>query len=89
MDNSGIGVAHYSGFLSANLYQGAYAVTAVAIDGSGNSGSSTVVNITVGNRPPIISLTYPTNSQTFRACSTILLNPSLIAGSAAVTSVDF
>ncbi|MDB6055851.1 MAG: hypothetical protein JWN25_3374 [Verrucomicrobiales bacterium] len=77
-------------FASASrLAAGNYLVSAVATDGSGRTATSSVVNITVTNIPPQVTLTNPVNSASYPLCSSFTLIPEIIAGSGSITDVTF
>lgn len=80
--------APYSGLID-NLSAGNYAFTAVAVDGAGNSVTSSVVHVTVQDFGPGVTLIYPTNNTTLRACSGVNISVKVQPGNSDIASVEF
>ena len=73
---------------SGSLAAGSYAFTAVAT-AAGISTTSSVVNITVVNPTPTVSITNPVNSATFTAPATFQIDATAAVASGSVTNVAF
>lgn len=70
---------------------GAYTITAVATDNSGAQTTSNAVSITVNtpNTPPAVSITAPSNNQSFSAPATINIAANASDNGGTVTLVQF
>ena len=65
------------------------ALTAVAIDGSGNATTSAPVHISVVNYAPQVTLAYPTNNMVFGPCSDLTLIANVQPGNSEIATVEF
>ncbi|HYG38265.1 MAG TPA: Ig-like domain-containing protein [Cytophagales bacterium] len=77
-----------------NIAAGNYVLTARATDNEGASGTSAVVNISVGTNctaPPVITFTAPSNGASYVAPATITFNADANPGctNRTITKVDF
>jgi RHS repeat-associated protein len=68
---------------------GTYSLTAKATDDKGAVTTSSARSITVTAAPPTISLTSPTEGQSFTAPASISLAVSVTAGSGTITKVEY
>ena len=73
---------------TGSLTAGSYAYTAVAT-AAGISTTSSVVNITVVNPTPTVSITNPVNATTFAAPATFQIDATATVASGSVTNVAF
>jgi len=75
----------------STLPPGAYALTAVATDNAGASGSSSAVNITVirGIIPPTVTITNPISGRAFIEGSNVVVEASAVDTDGVVTQVEF
>ena len=74
----------------SNVVPGSYALRAVATDNSGLISTSAVVNVTViTNTPPVVSLTAPTNNQSFVAPANLTITADASDFAGTVTKVEF
>ena len=79
-------------FSWTNVPAGSYALTAKATDNLGAVTTSSVVNITVnpaGNTPPTVTLTSPTDGQTFTAPASVALAATASDPGGSVARVEF
>lgn len=76
-------------FTWSAVSSGSYALTAKATDNEGSSATSSTVNITVGNAPPVVSITSPTNGATYAAGSSITITASASDPNGSVSKVEF
>jgi subtilisin family serine protease len=75
---------------SSGVSPGPHAIYATARDSAGNVGTSATVPIIVDPiTPPQVSITSPINGSTVARRSTVVIQASVIAGSDAVSRVDF
>ncbi len=76
-----------------NVAQGTYNLTAKAYDNAGGSTTSSVVTVTVGtatsNIPPSVSLTSPSEGQSFTAPASIILSATASDSDGSITKVNF
>jgi hypothetical protein len=76
----------------SNVPLGNFVLTAVAVDGVGNSSTSSVVNISVVTNPPpmpfTISFYYPTNGESYLAPATVAVH-ALVLDSNVVETVQY
>ena len=75
--------------LADSVPAGAYAFTAVAIDGNGNAATSAVTRVTVVNVGPEVTLSYPTNNTSLPACSSVLMTAVVQPGNSEIAAVEF
>lgn len=77
--------------VNALLGTGSYALTAVATDNLGLATTSAVVNVTVsvGNLPPTVALTSPTNGAVFSSSANVTLSATATDADGSVTNVQF
>jgi|GEM_PF-919609 len=73
----------------ASVPAGSYSLTARAIDNLGASGTSSAVNITVGNANPVTSVTAPANNATFTAPATINITANASDSDGTIARVEF
>ncbi|HEX2952893.1 MAG TPA: glycoside hydrolase family 9 protein [Bacillota bacterium] len=74
-----------------NVVAGNYTITAVATDNQGATATSSV-NVVVtpsGNLPPTVTITSPTDGQSFTAPATITIQANAADSDGTVTKVDF
>jgi hypothetical protein len=90
VDLGGAASAPYS-LTWPNVPAGAYALTAVASDASGNTATSTAVNINVfvPHVPPTVSLTNPANNGLVEVSSGLALAAAATSSDGTVTNVAF
>jgi probable HAF family extracellular repeat protein len=72
-----------------NLATGSYPLTAVATDNEGATSTSAVVNISVSNSPPTVSITSPTNNTLFQALATIPITANAADANGTVAKVEY
>ena len=72
-----------------DIAPGSYTLTAVASDAAGLSATSSVVNITVAFVPPTVSLTSPSNGDSFPAPASIPMSALADSADGTVASVAF
>ncbi|RAW00330.1 Ig-like domain-containing protein [Pseudochryseolinea flava] len=68
---------------------GSYQLTAKATDNGGATGTSSIINVSVGNAAPITSITSPANNATFAANSTIAITASATDSDGTISKVEF
>jgi hypothetical protein len=78
----------------SNVAVGAYSIIAVATDNLNSQTTSSVVTVWVnsaslGNKPPAISVTAPTNGQTFTAPATITISATASDPDGKISRVEF
>jgi regulation of enolase protein 1 (concanavalin A-like superfamily) len=76
----------------SNVPAGNYAVTAVARDNSGATGTSAVAQIAVGtptNQPPTVSLSSPSNNATFTAPASVAMAATAADADGTIAKVEF
>ncbi|HEX3359142.1 MAG TPA: Ig-like domain-containing protein, partial [Tepidisphaeraceae bacterium] len=88
MDLGGVTGSPYI-FTWQNAPMGNYALTAVASDSSGQSVTSSVVNITVAYIPPTVNLTGPADNAYFLAPAAISISASAASSAGTVTNMAF
>lgn len=78
-------------FTWANVQAGSYSLTAKATDNGGATGTSSAINITVGNAntPPVTSITSPANNTSFTAPASITINATASDPGGSVAKVEF
>ncbi|MBT1702581.1 Ig-like domain-containing protein [Chryseosolibacter indicus] len=76
-------------FTWANVSAGSYSLTAKATDNNGTATTSSVINITVSNTPPVASITSPANNASFTAPASITINASASDANGSVSKVEF
>ncbi|HSY19719.1 MAG TPA: Ig-like domain-containing protein, partial [Candidatus Acidoferrales bacterium] len=82
-------------FLSwSNVLAGNYGLTAVATDNAGNTATSSVVNVTVTNAPPVIghpsvAIYSPQNGATYHTPTNVNIYARAVETSGMVASVEF
>jgi hypothetical protein len=72
-----------------NVADGDYALTAVVTDNENQSTTSSVVNISVGNDAPSITITSPSDGATYEAPASITINATASDTDGSVTQVQF
>ena len=73
----------------SNPVAGSYSLTARATDNFGTTNTSSAVNITVSNPPPVVTLTNPTNNSSFTAPVSIPLSATASDPNGSVSKVEF
>jgi len=73
----------------SNVLPGSYALTAKATDNNNLSTTSSVVNVTVNNTAPLVSITFPTNNDVFASPATFTFTADASDGDGSVTNVQF
>jgi len=76
-------------FTWTDVPAGNYAITAVAVDNSGLTGTSAVANVTVTNLPPTVALTAPMNGASYDAPANIFIAANAADADGAVEKVEF
>jgi hypothetical protein len=81
------------GFVWQNIAAGTYTITAKATDNQGASTTSSPVNITVNNIPvnqvPVVSITQPTQNQSFTNPTNVTIAANATDADGTITKVDF
>ncbi|WP_165823942.1 Ig-like domain-containing protein [Pseudochryseolinea flava] len=72
-----------------NVAAGSYALTTKATDNLGATGTSTVVNVGVGNANPTTSITSPANNTTFTPGTSITISASASDQDGTISKVEF
>ncbi len=72
-----------------NVSSGVYNLTAKATDNEGAITESAAISISVGNTPPSVSITSPTDGQTFDAGSTVSITADASDSDGSVNKVEF
>src|SRR5690606_17768598 len=80
--------APYS-FSWSNVGAGNYNLRAQVVYGSGSVVSSSSASVSVGNLPPTIALTAPSNGSSYETPATINLTASVIAHGNPISKVQF
>lgn len=80
--------APYS-FTWTNVSAGAYQLTAKAYDNQNASSTSSIINVTVGNAVPAVSITAPANNATFIAPAIITIAATASDADGTVSKVEF
>jgi gliding motility-associated-like protein len=77
-------------FVWNNVPNGNYTVSAKAVDNQGAAASSSIINIAVSNStPPSVSITSPSNSESFFTNSTVTVGATATTPSGTVSKVEF
>jgi chitinase len=77
------------GFTWSGVTAGTYTLTARATDDLGGTTTSAAARITVGNTPPSVSITYPTDGAVFAWKPTITVTATATDPDGNVTKVEF
>ncbi|HYC83878.1 MAG TPA: Ig-like domain-containing protein, partial [Chryseosolibacter sp.] len=72
-----------------NVPAGSYTLTAKAFDNLQASGTSSAINITVGNSNPVTSITAPANNASYTAPASIVISASASDSDGSVARVEF
>ncbi|NUM34181.1 MAG: hypothetical protein HUU50_06535 [Candidatus Brocadiae bacterium] len=72
-----------------NVLIGNYQIKAVAVDIYGAETTSSIVNISVSNTPPTVSITSPNHGDTFSSPANITIQASALDANGTVSKVDF
>ncbi|HMG94159.1 MAG TPA: Ig-like domain-containing protein, partial [Chryseolinea sp.] len=77
-------------FVWNNVPNGNYSVSAKAVDNQTAAASSSIINIAISNStPPSVSITSPSNSESFFSNSTVNVNATATTPSGTVSKVEF
>ena len=77
-------------YTATNVRVGTYSITAKATDNSGNSTTSTPVEVVVvSSQPPVVSVTNPVSGAVFTVPASVTINASATDANGTITIVEF